>query len=156
LYQTLLQVHMLSINYERAEAGLQCEAASAVEQLQQQLAQLSAERQEADSKLSAAGQALEAATSEIEQLTAALQDAELLQQLRRQQELVVEHQQAAVEVCVALLPCLYVSPRCMRDSTSTDARCMEEAYALCSSSVYVWSHAGRASLVGVQLIACCS
>jgi chromosome segregation ATPase len=94
----LLQVHMLSINYERAEAAMQSEAASTVEQLQQQLVQLSAERQQADSKLSAAGHALEAATSEIEQLTAALQDAELLTQLRRQQELVVEHQQAAVEV----------------------------------------------------------
>lgn len=96
---------MLSINYERAEAAVQSEAHSAVHQLQQQLAQLSAERQEADSKLSAAGQALEAATNEIEQLTAALTDAELLQQLRRQQELVIEHQQAAVEVRECLLPC---------------------------------------------------
>jgi multidrug efflux pump subunit AcrA (membrane-fusion protein) len=104
---------MLSINYERAEAAVQSEAASAVEQLQQQLAQLSAERQEADSKLSAAGQALESATSEIEQLTAALQDAELLQQLRRQQELVVEHQQAAVEVRVTFLACLYCHGACV-------------------------------------------
>jgi hypothetical protein len=103
----LLQVHMLSINYERAEAAVQSEAHSAVELLQQQLAQLTAERQVADSKLSAAGQALESATSEIEQLTAALQDAELLQQLRRQQELVIEHQQAAVEVRIMLLPLSY-------------------------------------------------
>lgn len=93
-----VQVHMMALNYERAEAAVQSEAHTAVEQLQHELDQLNAAKQETEQRLSVAGQALESATTEIEQLTAALQDAELLQQLHRQQELVVEYNQAAVEV----------------------------------------------------------
>lgn len=71
-----------ALSYERAEAAANLEAQSAAEQLQCELDACNAARQQlvqqqhqAEYKLATAGEALAAATNEIEQLTMALEAA---------------------------------------------------------------------------------
>lgn len=82
-----LQVRSRALTYEQAEAAARSEAYSALEQVQQELEaanaarqQLQRQQQEADQKLAATGEALTAATSEVEQLTLALEAAAQRQQ----------------------------------------------------------------------------
>jgi hypothetical protein len=94
----VVQVQGLAVRYERAEAAAKLEADAAVEELQGQLQashlaqqqlqhKLELRQQQTDDRLSAAADALTAATAEIEQLTAQLlQTQHDLQQERQQRQ----------------------------------------------------------------------
>lgn len=87
------QVRQTSLSWERAGAAARTDADAASEQLQQQLQaataaqqqlrqQLEQQQQESQAQAQACGEALAAAGAEVHQLTAALQDAKQLQQVR--------------------------------------------------------------------------